>query len=61
MMLICVHTGKNTVIRMIRNSNDYSNFALSSCENPLLDIQGDVYMYIQWYMYYFSHISDMSR
>ena len=29
-MLICVHTGQNTAIRMIRNSNDHSNFALFS-------------------------------
>ena len=27
-MLICVYTGQNTIIRMIRNSNDRSNFAL---------------------------------
>ena len=32
LMLICVHTGQNTVTtcRMIRNSNDHSNFALCS-------------------------------
>ena len=29
-MLICVHMGQNTVIRMIRNSNDHSNCALCS-------------------------------
>ena len=28
--LICVYTGQNTVIRMIRNSNDHSNCALCS-------------------------------
>ena len=29
-MLICVHTGHNTVMRMIRNSNDHSTCALCS-------------------------------
>ena len=29
-MLICVHTGQNTLIRRICNSNDHSNFALWS-------------------------------
>ena len=33
--LICKHTGQNTVIQMIHNSNDHTNRTLLLCENPL--------------------------
>ena len=35
-MLICIHTGQNTIIRIIRNSNDHSNFTLCSFVKTLL-------------------------
>ena len=36
-MLICVHTDQNTVIRMIHNSNDHSNCALCSRVKTLFE------------------------
>ena len=35
-MQICVHKVQNTVIRVMRNSNDHSNCALCSCVKTLL-------------------------
>ena len=36
--LTCVHKGQITVVRMIRNLNDHSNFALCSCVKTLVDL-----------------------
>ena len=43
-MLICIHTGQNTVIRMIRNSNNHSRCALCSRMKILIDcLRGGFY------------------